>query len=88
MYRHGTSAHLMFREIGKISEKLENGVHCLFPKHGRTNDLELSYKNDQQNAEYLTVCNNWSERKPISFLIDSFLMPFYYVIRLFTRNES
>ena len=89
MYRHGTCANLMFKEIDKISEKWENdNIYCRFPKHGRTNDWELSYKNDQQHVECLTVRNNRRDRKLISLLLDSFLMPFYYVIRLFTRNES
>jgi len=57
MYRYGTSARPMFKEIDKISEKWEkNNIHCRFPKHGRTNDWELSYKYTQSmRISYLSV---------------------------------
>jgi hypothetical protein len=57
MYRHGTSARLMFKEIDKISEKWEkNNIHCRFPKHGRTNDWELAINvRNQMRISYLSV---------------------------------
>jgi len=57
MYRYGTSARLMFKEIDMISYKWEkNNIQFRFPKHGRTNDLELSYKYTQSmRISYLSV---------------------------------
>ena len=76
MYRYGTSARPMFKEIDKISEKWEkNNIQCRFPKHGRTNDLELSYKYTQSMQNRLSGCNSMPDRKFNSFLINSFLMP-------------
>jgi hypothetical protein len=57
MYRYGTTARPMFKEIDKISEKwTKNNIQCRVPKHGRTNDGELSYKYTQSmRISYLSV---------------------------------